>query len=347
MRPTPPTFEEWHEPAPDRVGKTHLEFLHMLDGPTWLTLRGEDRSRRRAIVTLLHGNEPSGLKAVHRILASGKRPATDLGIFIASVNAARHQPVFSHRFLPDEEDLNRCFNPPRNTNQRKLASALLEKLSEFEPEAIIDTHNTSAHSEPFGVATSDGVKVLQLTQLFTRRLVVLDLTLGTLIEQRGNFGPVVTIEFGGLMDPKADAIADEALSKFVGLHRLFDAEAMPMMILRHPHRLEIADDSTLHYSSSVQDEADLTIFNTIDQLNFSSVQQGTPLGWLGKTGLAPLRVMSAGGKDLLNDYFGEEDGFLVTSQPLTLFMATTDPYIAKKDCLLYLTPGIQDKPSHA
>ncbi|MDZ7685065.1 MAG: hypothetical protein U5O39_08755 [Gammaproteobacteria bacterium] len=50
-------------------------------------------------------------------------------------------------------------------------------------------------------------------------------------------------------------------------------------------------------------------------------------------------MISADGEDLVADYFDAHDGFLVTSRPITLFMATTDPFIAKRDCLLYLTPA--------
>ena len=337
MQSTPPTFREWLNPAPSDVGQNHVEFLKILGGPTWITLSGEDNSRSRTIVTLLHGNEPSGLKAVHHIIKSGIRPATRLGIFVASVDAAMKPPVFSHRFLPDERDMNRCFNPPFDTDQKRLARALLDKLENFSPEAIIDAHNTSAHSEPFAVADNEQPASLQLAQIFTRKLVLMDLKLGTLIEQRGSFGPTITIEFGGVMDPGADRIAKETLANFVTRRQLFDAENLPLSVLRHPHRLEIDEDSVLHYSSSVQDDADITIFNTIDQLNFTRVDADTPIGWTGNRGLDILRIASADGRDMVQDYFIEQDGFIVTKRPIILFMATTDPYIARKDCLLYLT----------
>ncbi|MEX1236634.1 MAG: succinylglutamate desuccinylase/aspartoacylase family protein, partial [Pseudomonadales bacterium] len=327
MHATSPYFEEWYNPPPEATGKDYLEFLRILTGPTWITIPGQDDSRNRAIVTLLHGNEPSGLKAIHRLITSGSKPATNLGIFIASVEAAKLDPPFSHRYLPEDQDLNRCFNPPFDTRQRKLARAILEKLESFAPEAIIDTHNTSAHSEPFAVATIDSARTLQLTQGFTRRLVVLDLTLGTLIEQQARLNcPVITIEFGGFMDPRADAMAIETLGHFASRHQLFDTQVMPLMLLRHPHRLEVDDYCELHYSSSVQDAADITVFNTIDQLNFSRIEKGTAIGWIDKPALSHLRIMSADGEDLLSDYLSEQDGFLVTQQPITLFMATTDPF---------------------
>lgn len=339
MNATPSEIKVWHAPAAADVGETYLDFFRRLEGPTWITVPGRDNNRRRAIVTLLHGNEPSGLKAIHHILASGVVPETNLGILIASVNAASKPPVFSHRFLPGEEDLNRCFRPPFTSSQRQLARAILELLRDFRPEAVIDTHNTSGHSKSFAVATSDSLHTLQLAQMFTRRLVVMDLKLGTLIEQAAEDFPVVTVEFGGFMDPRADQLARDTLGAFVVRHDLFSAEVSPMQVLRHPHRLEIDHAAALHYSASVQNEADITFFNTIDQLNFSRVEKGTTLGWHGAGGISALRIKSAEGEDLLSDYFAAQDGFIVTSQNVTLFMATTDPFIAREDCLLYVTPS--------
>ncbi|MBD3647895.1 MAG: hypothetical protein HUJ31_10690, partial [Pseudomonadales bacterium] len=80
------------------------------------------------------------------------------------------------------------------------------------------------------------------------------------------------------------------------------------------------------------------LFNTIDQLNFSPIPAHTSLGWLGRSGISGLKVVTASGENVIGDLFAEDKGFLVTTRPMTLFMATTDPYIAQRDCLLYLTP---------
>jgi len=340
MTQTPAVFKQWHSPHPDQVGRNHLEFLDILGAPTWITITGKDPSRRRVIVTLLHGNEPSGLKAVHKLLQSTKQPATNLGIFVASVHAAQHPPLLSHRWLPGEEDFNRCFNPPYTTAQRQLARAILDKLRDFEPEAIVDTHNTSGHSLPFAVSIRDDILSCQLAQMFTHRLVVIDQALGTLIEQRQGHCPIVTVEFGGFSDPNADKLAEQTLRTFIMQEDLFAADPVPLQILKHPVRLELEAGHKIHYSSTVQAAADITLFNTIDQLNFSRLEPGTALGWLGKSGLKGLRVNSATGEDLTNAYFVEANGFLTTRQAITLFMATTDPFVAETDCLLYLTPAL-------
>ena len=52
-----------------------------------MTVKGKDSSRRRVIVTLLHGNEPSGLKAIHTLLSEDIECETDLGVMIAGVSA--------------------------------------------------------------------------------------------------------------------------------------------------------------------------------------------------------------------------------------------------------------------
>ncbi|MFT4631446.1 MAG: succinylglutamate desuccinylase [Candidatus Azotimanducaceae bacterium] len=337
MNQTPEQIIDWPAPAVNALGDSHIDFLRILKNPTWITVKGKDASRSRAIVTLLHGNEPSGLKAVHDFLKSGEQPATNLGIFVASVNAALDPPILSQRFLPGEEDLNRCFNPPVNTHQRALAKNLLQQLRDFAPEAIVDTHNTSGRSLPFAVSICADTLSRQLTQVFTHRLVVIDQALGTLMEQREMNCPVVTIEFGGFTDPDADALATKSLYSFISTDQLFSGESMPLQILRNPLRLEIDRRTTLRYSSMKQSAADITLFDTIDQMNFSRLKPGTALGWITAKGLAGLNVLNAKGEDLASVFFTEENGLLITLKTITLFMATTDPDAAHQDCLLYLT----------
>ena len=222
MQQTPSKLEVWHSPSADDLGEDHIEFLHRLKVPTWITVEGKDSSRTRAIVTLLHGNEPSGLKAVHTILKQQLLPATNLIIIVASVNTALYPPILSHRFLPWEEDFNRCFHAPCNTNQRQLAAAITPRLTEAAPEAIVDTPNTPAHIAPFSLPVNHHLSTHPLSQMFTRKLVVIDQHLGTLIEKANSVSPVVTVEFGGLMDPNADRLAFYSLVSSVTKRNLFN-----------------------------------------------------------------------------------------------------------------------------
>ena len=79
-------------PLSTALGNNVQEFLEILGGPACLFLEGEDGSRTRALVTLLHGNEPSGAIALHRWLRSGQRPAVNVVCVLASVAAALEPP---------------------------------------------------------------------------------------------------------------------------------------------------------------------------------------------------------------------------------------------------------------
>lgn len=319
------------------LGEDEIAFVKNLTGPTWITIKGVDRSRRRAIVTLLHANEPSGLKAIYQLLKEHTEPATDIGLLIVSVEAAKYPPMFSHRYLPTEMDMNRCFGQQGDTAQKTLANNIVELLLNFGPEAVIDTHNTSAHSEPFAVATGSSTPIKQVVQLFTRKLVSLDQKLGTLIEQDLHC-PVVTIEFGGFLDPNSDELALSSLERFFTQRNLFELEPEPIQVLESPMRLEVLKETHLHYSTTVESTGDVTIFNTIDQLNFRRLKARTTLGWIDETALGQLIVRDKDQKNIAADLFMHEDGFLKNKLPLTLFMATTDDHIARNDCLMYLCP---------
>lgn len=319
------------------LGHDPETLLRNLGGPAWITLPGRDSSKRRAIVTLLHGNEPSGLKAIHELLTEGLIPETNLGILIASVDAALHEPCFSHRYIPGEHDLNRCFKPTGSSNQTHLANNIVAKLEQFAPEAVVDTHNTSSHSEPFCVAIRSDAETRQLASLFTHSLVVIDQPLGTLLEVVPAHIPVVTVEFGGFMDPNADWLARETLHRFMMLHDLTHHDATGLRLLSHPIRLETQQHLQVTYSSSIDEHADLTVINTIDQLNFRQVPAGTTLGWFRDQSHRHLVALDRHGIDRFSDFFDESGGALRTKKAFTVFMATTDPGVANTDCLLYFT----------
>ena len=71
-------FRFIRDPQPALAGASPEEFLANLGGPACLFFEGRDKSRTRAFVTLLHGNEPSGFFALRRWLLSGASPAGNL-----------------------------------------------------------------------------------------------------------------------------------------------------------------------------------------------------------------------------------------------------------------------------
>nr|WP_067285913.1 hypothetical protein [Marinobacterium profundum] len=328
------------DPTPADIARTPEEFLRQLDGPTLIIVQGRDPSRCRALSTLLHGNEPSGLKAIHGWLRNGEQPAVTLLCFILSVSAALEAPLFSWRQLPGERDLNRCFFPPFDGNPGQLAEQTLALLDQYRPECLIDIHNTSGMNPPFGVVTHEDPAHEALVALFTRRLIITDIRLGALMEiSRPDF-PVATIECGGNRDPAADRLAVDGIWRFLQAEHVpqLPPEGLHMDLYHHPVRLELAPDTKLTFADEPDPAADITVPRHLERYNFGLVESGTFLFWLGPRARSQMRLRDAAGADVLPEFFDVQGQRLYAAQPLKLFMVTSNPLIACSDCLLYAAP---------
>jgi len=333
------TFEHLHDPSPEVLGDDHEAFLARLQRPMCITLSGDDPTRTRVLVTLLHGNEPSGFIALHRWLRARKRPATQIVCLIGSVEAARQAPRFSHRALPGARDLNRCFRPPFDTDAPgALAGQMLTLIHQLQPEAVIDVHNTSGSGPSFAVAINDDAHHLALVSLFTRRLVLTNLRLGALMEISEHLVPTVTIECGGRLDDNAHTVAWAGIDHYFMRENLWDAlpanDAIDVM--HNPVRLELTEACTLVYAREPRSDVALTLRPDIEHHNFGTTPAGTHLGWIHGAGLHDLFIArNTAHTCVLADLVSLSGGELRTRRPLKLFMITTNPVIAKSDCLFY------------
>ncbi len=333
-------FRHWRDPEPESLGDSALEFLQRLRGPTCIELTGRDPSRCRALATLLHGNEPSGLLALYDVLRGGLRPAVNIICFIPSVGAATRPPTFSFRMLPERKDLNRCFTPPYgNTEVDRLALEMLDLLEAARPECVIDVHNTSGSSPSFGISTVMEARHGALISLFTQRMIVTDLRLGALMERTRDDMPIVTIECGGAEDHESTLLAGEGLSRYFTMNEVLDSdpEAESLEFFHHPMRLELASSSGIAFGESPAPVKGVTLLPSVENYNFGHVGPDTLLGFVDGELADHLRVRDAEGSNPVAKYFRQEQGRLYPSRKLKLFMVTTKAEIARKDCLFYLT----------
>jgi hypothetical protein len=330
-------FRFLRDPATAEVGHNVEQFLHWLEGPACILLQGEDRSRTRALVTLLHGNEPSGVMALHRWLQSGQRPAVNVVCIVASVAAALEPPLFGHRMLPRARDLNRCFRPPFDDAQGGLAQEILEILKVHQPEALVDMHNTSGSGPAFGVCTYMDRQHDALVSLFTQRLIVSDLGLGALMEISESSIPTVTVEVGGRLDEEAHTLAYEGLCRYFLAETVLDQGDTDwgLELLRDPIRLELNPNVTLTYAEAPSNTYDVTLKTDIEHHNFGTVSVDTLLGWAGSPEHSLFSALDAGGRCAVSKLVRIVDGQLFPAQPLKLFMITNNAAIAESDCLFY------------
>lgn len=326
----------WDAPTPADLGATPTAFLERLGRATLLRVPGRDRGRVRAFSTLLHGNEPSGLRALHRWLSRAPTPAVDLLCFVGAIEAAHAEPGFAHRMLPGGRDLNRCFTPPFEGAEGRLAEELLARLRAAGCEALVDVHNNTGHNPPYAVASRTDPERLALASRFTERFVDCDLRLGTVIEATEDDFPGITLECGRAGDPAADEEAWRILTRYADADELPRKAERALTVLHEPVRVGLRAGCSVAFDASPQAIADLTVADDIDRHNFETVPPGTRVGWLGQSGEWPLEAHGALGADVSRELFAERDGCLVTRRELVPMMMTTDPVIARLDCLFYV-----------
>jgi len=330
-------FKFIRDPGTAIAGDNVEAFLRELGGPACLFLTGTDKSRTRALVTLLHGNEPSGAMALYRWLRSGQRPAVNVVCVVASVAAAVEPPLFSHRMLPRARDLNRCFRPPFEDAQGELAEEILEILRLHHPEAVVDMHNTSGSGPAFGVCTHMDRQHDALVSLFTQRLIISNLGLGALMEISEDSFPTVTVEVGGRLDEEAHELAYEGLCRYFTEPTVLDQGETDwgLELLRDPIRLELNDNVTLTYADQPCLNYDITLKTDIEHHNFGRVSADTLLGWARGPDRVLFSALDAGGDCAVTRLVRIENGELYPAQPLKLFMITNNAAIAQSDCLFY------------
>jgi hypothetical protein len=313
-------------------------FLRGLGGPTMLVLDGRDATRTRGVVTLLHGNEPSGVRALVELLRSDVVPATRVVVLITAVAAALAPPPFTHRKLPGRRDLNRCFRAPFDGADGALAHEALRLLREAGCEALVDLHNNTGRNPAYGVATGVDAARLGLVALFAERYVTTDLRLGSLIEATAEDFPTVTIECGRAGDAAADAVARAGLRRYLELPAIETRRvpATPISVLCDPVRVCVRPGVRLAFGDVPVPGADLTLVSDIDRHNFEPVLPGAPVGWLGEHGTWPIEARGASGDDVSSDLFAARDGILETRRGIVPIMMTTDAAVAIADCLFYV-----------
>lgn len=324
------------------VAPSPLDFLRTLKGLSVFDVQGKDASRTRVITTLIHGNEPSGFIALHHWLLEKVIPEVNIRFILCNPESAALPPEFSHRYLVIAQDLNRFFTLDNTLTSKKdeaisrRAAQIIKAVTDVNPEAIVDLHNTSGISPSFGVSTYASDKVLDIISLFSNKVILTGLHVGAIMEL--NFSaPIVTIECGGSSQIQSHQLAIRGLEKFTNRKSIFDHHADRVDIHRHPCRIELQKDFVLGFAEEPLMTADITLLSDIEQLNNQITPAGQLIGWYEKDNQLPLIVKDEQGNNQLSAMFYLKGGGIYTKQRLQIFMATKQVDIATNDCLFYAT----------
>ena len=315
----------------------HLQFLLSLTGPTIIDISGPNTTTWYVITTLLHGNEPSGLIALHEWLLTQQEPAVNLRFILCSVEAAAKPPMFTHRFLPEGKDINRCFNRQSKQGYYLRAHLIEQAIHQVSPQLVVDMHNTSGTSPAFCVSAHMHKPHIKLASFFCDHLILSHIALGALMEIHMDC-PIITLECGGSRDVQAKKVAYDAISLLANGVDLASSHKQPIKIIHHPMRLQLNKGIELAYAQSHQGHEGVTLINTIEQFNYGLCHAGQILGWLDNQGLNNLVLIDENQRNLIEDYFYFEDSKLIAACNFQIFMATCVPEIAQSDCLMYIAP---------
>jgi hypothetical protein len=339
-----PSFHELHA--------DYEQFLLSMSGPTVIDITGLDNTKSRVINTLLQGDEPSGLIALHRWLITrgkGVLPQTNLRFIICSVEAASKSPLFSRKFLKGNKDINRCFG--QKINMHNIDCIALEKkyqgccqradlieqaIRDVNPEMVIDLHNSSSSSPTFAISSMVTTETLSLASFFCQTLILSNLHLSSLMEQDFSC-PFITIECGGSVDEQAHEVAFAGISHIASCENIgYIHQEKNVEVIYRPLRLQVRDNINLSYAEHDEGYSGVTLKSNIEYLNFGGAHQDEMIGWIDGNGIENLQLLDKNGNNLVNDYFYIRENHLACRQNLRIFKATNNAKAALNDCLFYV-----------
>lgn len=329
------------DPDVSIVKADYEHFLLSLDGLTIIDITGNDTNKCRVIVTLLYGNEPSGVIALHRLYESLQttKPPTNLRIIICSVEAASLTPLMSHRFLDENKDINCLFGKDSPANEDYISRACLieTKIREVNPEAVIDIRNTPGSNPAFVFSHLVTPEVLTLASLFCSTLILTKPKSGTLLAQ--NFAcPMIRIECGHKKDEQSHEVAFHGLRKFIACKDLSTfPQNQDVNIIYKTLQLKVKPDVEINFGSHDEGESGVTFKENLDMFNYGGAQVGQLLGWLDRKGLDNLELVNEVNENVIDDYFYQRDNQLVVKKAFKLFLAHNDMNLIDRKCLFYVT----------
>lgn len=322
-----------HHRHPDRdlwsVPATAL--VEVLDGPTLIHVPGTC-GPELFVSVLLHGDEVSGWDAVRALLGDhGPILPRGMALLVGNVAAAAR----GLRFLPGQPDLNRIWTAGPSPEQQ-LAQQVLGVARERGLFAAVDVHNNSGTNPHYAVLTDDRPETLGLARLFGPRAVFTRApdTVSTLAFAA--LGPALTIECGQPADPASADRARDYLDRLLHLDQLPVADPSDLEIYRSDVRVLIDETVSFDFGAA----ATLELRPELERENFRPLPAGTWIARLHADAEHPLRATNGAMHDVTERYFTRHGSEIVLRESVIPAMYTTNPVIARQDCLCYFMERI-------
>lgn len=308
---------------------TMREIRSVFPNPTLIHCKG--RTEKAVFVCLLqHGNETTGfhvLKLLQKHLES-HTPIKSLYLFVSNVSAAEK----GKRFLPDQQDFNRCWGDGDGPEQR-----LFQKVREALPEdlfATIDIHNNTGKNPYYACVSQLNPEHIYLGSLFSRTLVYFTSPPNALSRTFSEKMPSVTLECGNNENKEGIEKAFQLVLDALALDSLEGHEHHNSVeVYQTIGKIVVPHGNSYSFDGS---EALIVFPQDFENLNFSPLKKDFPLAETTSSDSSPLRVLDNEGSDDTDRFLTLKNGSLLLARELTPSMLTTQRDVIEKDCLGYL-----------
>jgi len=309
------------------------EVSRILPGPSLIRLSGRAEPPL-LIATLLHGNEPTGLMAVQKLLRWLRDNSEDLArslfIFIGNPRAAAK----NVRRLDEQEDFNRIWDGGGQP-EHSMAMEVMRLAGERGLFASIDIHNTSGENPHYGCFNIIDPACIQLARLFSAKLIYFTRPSGVFSSAFARHCPSITIESGKPEDPYGLPHVFDYLRQVLALDAVPRAGGEEGLEVFHSiARVLVPRQSRIAFSQR-QNGYDFCFIDHIDKKNFSELPANTLIGWRLNPGFG-LSVIDENGRDVAAEFISYEGEEMRLKRAVVPSMFTEDANIVHQDCLGYL-----------
>jgi hypothetical protein len=302
-----------------------------------------DAPRGRLVACLMHGNEPSGYRAVAELLRRGERFPFDLWVLIGNVRAATQDGWYAHRHLDAQEDFNRVWDvDPATTRMRRCAAAILEELRSANLDAAIDLHNNSGQNPCYAILPRLSPEGLLLASLCADTVLHWRLGGHTLMEALSTACPTVSVECGLPHLPEGTTFAVAVIHRFLAAADFAvpvgEEPPRPRSMIETLHRVTVRPEVAFAFGAAVDEETDFVIVPGLDGYNFDVMPASHTVGHIDPGAAIPLIASDMAGRDTTDQLFRTtRDGRVIVAEDVMPVMMTTTVQQARRDCLFYTT----------
>lgn len=327
---------------PDGFEDCTAENLHdLFTGPALIHLEGR-REEPLFVSFLLHGNEPTGLKAVQGLLKkyAGQKLPRALSIFIGNVKAASE----NRRHLDDQPDYNRIwpcddcqFDDHVMTPEHTMMTQIVTIMREKKVFASIDIHNNTGLNPHYGCINRLDSRFFHLATLFSRTVVYFLRPQGVQSMAFADLCPAVTVECGKPDQEYGATHAMEFIETCLHLSQFPEHDIAPhdLDLFHTVATVSVPEELSIGFGES--SVTNLRFIDDLDHLNFRELPPGTTIGRYNTyLDTQPLLVTDENGKEVTDRFFSFDQHEMKTRRAVMPSMFTLNTEVIRQDCLGYL-----------